>query len=104
MVEGLTTVYEPLKDLPHWSLARHHQLFASNVFLDHRLEDLKRESEAHFDTIGPLVEWGTLVPQSALSAYFIVKGEKGSLKISFALSPEHAAQIQDFSMESMQKS
>jgi CubicO group peptidase (beta-lactamase class C family) len=103
--QGLTTVYKPLKDLlPHWSLARHHKLFASNFFLDHRLEDLKRESEAHFDTIGPLIEWGTLVPQNALSAYFIVKGEKGSLKISFGLSPEHGAQIQDFSMESMQKS
>lgn len=101
--QRLKKVYKQLTGLlPHWSKASHQKLFASNFFLDHSLEDLKSESQALFEKIGTIIEWGTLVPQNELSAYFTVKGEKGRLKINFTLSPEHEAQIQAFALEELE--
>ena len=95
-----------MKLLPDWAAAQTADLqmsdstiFASNFFLDQALDDRRKESQGLFAGISPILEWGTLTPENALSASFVVSGKQGSLKIRFGLSPEHSALIQELSIK-----
>ena len=46
---------------------------------------------------------GLLSPESQLSGYFIMDGEKADLKISFMLTPQNPPLIQEIRMQPLAK-
>jgi hypothetical protein len=43
------------------------------------------------------------MPENQLRGYFILKADKGNVKVSFTLSPEKAALIQTYKIEEVVK-
>ncbi len=88
-----------MKLLPEWNNARTSGLFAENFFLDSSVASLQKKTEALFAKAGKILAVGAVIPENQLRGYFIVQGEKASLKIGFTLSPENPALIQKYEIE-----
>jgi CubicO group peptidase (beta-lactamase class C family) len=101
--ERLKTMQQALvKLLPDWQNAKTSGLFANNFFLDSALEVRKKESQQLFRKAGKIVHVTSMVAQNQLRGYFMIKGEREVLKISFTLSPNNPALIQEYHIETME--
>lgn len=87
---------ELLTILPQWNNAEKTGIFAENFFLDYFPIPLKNEAEAVFAKAGKIIKVGEMVPENSLRGYFILEGEKAKIKVSFTLSPEKPALIQEY--------
>ncbi|MGN6801667.1 MAG: hypothetical protein ACTHJN_07170, partial [Ginsengibacter sp.] len=87
--------------LPSWNNARQSGIFADNFFDDYFIADLQKESGEAFKKAGKILSVSDVVATNQLRGYFIIKGEKGNIKIWFSLSPEPDPKIQAFKMEVM---
>lgn len=81
-----------LQNLPNWEKTKTH--FAPNFFLDLPVEIWKKETRISFAKIGNVLCVDPVVPETQLRGHFLIKGEKGDLKITFGLTPENPPQIQ----------
>ena len=90
---------ELIKLLPDWSKAKESGLFADNFFLDYPLEQLQKQAKDIFAKTGSITSTGELIAENQLRGYFILKGEKSGIKISFTLTPQNPALIQEFHIE-----
>lgn len=88
-----------LQLLPTWHNAQINSHFASNFFLDNRLDDLVKKSMKLFNQIGKVIEVSDVIPENQLRGGFYIKGERGQLKVHFTLTPQHEPLIQAFSIE-----
>ena len=84
------------KLLPDWSKAKASGIFAMNFFMDYFTDQLKSEAEAAFDKAGKIISIGEVVPENQLRGFFIIKGEQANIKVSFTLTPENPALIQEY--------
>jgi CubicO group peptidase (beta-lactamase class C family) len=82
--------------LPTWEKAQESGIFAENFFLDYFLNSLKKESEEIFQKAGKIKIVSEMVPENNLRSAFIIECEKANIKISFTLSPEKPALIQEY--------
>jgi CubicO group peptidase (beta-lactamase class C family) len=80
--------------LPSWENLP--DIFADNFFSDYILKDLKAESNSLFSAAGKIISVSPIFPENQLRGYCILKGEKTSLKLSFTLTPEVPARIQEY--------
>lgn len=87
--------------LPSWNNAKHIGIFAENFFDDYFIADLQKQSAEAFKKAGTILSVSDVVATNQLRGYFIVKGEKGNIKIWFSLSPEPNPKIQAFKLEVM---
>lgn len=87
---------ELLALLPQWNNAEKTGIFAENFFLDYFPIPLKNEAESVFAKAGKIIKVGEMVPENSLRGYFILEGEKAKVKVSFTLSPEKPALIQEY--------
>ncbi len=94
---------ELLKVLPDWNDARASGIFAQNFFMDYFPDKLKAEATALFEKAGKIGSIGEVVPENQLRGYFIISAELADLKISFTLTPENPALIQDYQIGLMVK-
>jgi CubicO group peptidase (beta-lactamase class C family) len=85
---------EMLALLPSWENLP--DIFADNFFSDYILKDLKAESNSLFSAAGKIISVSPIFPENQLRGYCILKGEKTSLKLSFTLTPEVPARIQEY--------
>jgi CubicO group peptidase (beta-lactamase class C family) len=85
--------------LPHWHEAKTSGLFADNFFDDYSLESLQQEAGSLFTQIGPILQYGPMVAENQLRGYCIIEGTNGKLKLSFTLTPENPAKIQEYHLE-----
>jgi CubicO group peptidase (beta-lactamase class C family) len=85
--------------LPSWNNAKQSRIFADNFFDDYFIADLQKQSGEAFKKAGEILSVSDVVATNQLRGYFIVKGEKGNIKIWFSLSPEPEPKIQAFRME-----
>ncbi|MET3979225.1 CubicO group peptidase (beta-lactamase class C family) [Mucilaginibacter sp. UYP25] len=87
---------EMVKLLPNWSDAKAGGIFADNFFMDYFPDKLKAEATDAYTRAGKIISVGEVVPDNNLRGYFIIKGEKGNIKVSFTLTPENPALIQEY--------
>jgi CubicO group peptidase (beta-lactamase class C family) len=87
---------EMLALLPSWENLP--DIFADNFFSDYILKDLKAESNSLFSAAGKIISVSPIFPENQLRGYCILKGEKTSLKLSFTLTPEVPARIQEYDL------
>ncbi len=92
-----------VKLLQDWNASDAIGLVADNFFLDSSLDARKKESEALFKKSGKIIRTHAIIPESQLSGYFIMEGVKADLKISFMLTPQNPALIQEIRMEILDK-
>jgi CubicO group peptidase (beta-lactamase class C family) len=105
------TVSEVLKErqkqlvslLPSWERAEASGIFAENFFLDYFTNSLKKEAEAIYQKSGRIMRVGEMMPENALRGSFILEGENTNIKISFTLSPEKPALIQEYHISEVKK-
>lgn len=87
-----------MKLLPEWKDAKTSGIFAENFFLDSSVVLLQKKSQELFDKTGKILDVGAIIPKNQLRGYFMLKGEKASLKVSFSLSPQNAL-IQNYEIK-----
>ncbi len=90
---------ELLKLLSDWDNAKSSGIFAQNFWLDYFPEKLKAEATEAFAKAGKIISVGEFVPENQLRGYFMMNGEKANLKISFTLTPENPALIQEYHLD-----
>ncbi len=94
---------EIMQLLPQWNQAESSGLFAINFFSDYFIPVLKKEAETLFGKIGKIKKVHEMVPENQLRGKFRIEGEKGDLEVSFTLSPENPALIQEFHLYEIKK-
>lgn len=83
-----------IKLFPKWEGAVASGIFADNFFLDRSIDSLKRETEEIFNKAGKIISIEDLVPENQLKGYFLVRCEKGCVRVHFSLNPEVPPLIQ----------
>ena len=87
---------ELMNILPDWSESP--ELFAENFYMDMPLDLRKREIDEVFAEVGPVKSVGELTPLNQLRGYFVIKGEKKSVRVFFTLTPENTPLIQQLNL------
>jgi len=85
-----------VKLLPNWNNPQATGIFAENFFLDYFTDELKADAANTFAKAGKITAVGEVVAENQLRGYFIMKGEKANIKVSFTLTPENPPLIQEY--------
>jgi hypothetical protein len=64
---------------------------------------MKKDANAAFAKAGKINKVRDLVPENQLRGYFIMEGEKANVWVSFTLTPENPALIQEYRIRSVDK-
>jgi len=94
---------ELLKLLPTWDKAAESRLFADNFFMDYSLEQLKTAAKDIFIKAGQIKNVSEVMAENQLRGYFILNGAHANIKISFTLTPENPALLQEFHLDLISK-
>jgi len=94
---------ELIKLLPKWENAAQSGLFAENFFLDYFIDRLKADAAAAYSRAGEIRKIHELVAENQLRGYFIMEGTKADLRVTFTLTPENPALIQEYHLELIPK-
>lgn len=89
--------------LPSWEKAEASSIFAENFFLDYFTKSLKKEAESIYKKAGKIKNIGALIPENNLRGSFLLECEFTNIKISFTLSPENPALIQEYHISNLDK-
>jgi CubicO group peptidase (beta-lactamase class C family) len=92
-----------IKLLPNWNDAAASGIFAINFFMDYFPDSLKKEATAIFDKAGKIISIHELIATNILRGSFVLQGEKLNIEVSFTLTPETPALIQEYHIKEMQK-
>jgi hypothetical protein len=84
------------KLVPEWKDAQGSGIFAENFFLDYSIDSLKNEAARLFAKAGKIIRIHEPVAENNLRGSFILEGENANLEISFTLTPENPALIQEY--------
>ncbi len=85
---------ELIKIIPTWDNTG--SIFAENFFDDYPIDMLKDGSVNLFKEVGPIVNVNNMIAENQLRGYCIIDCKNGKLKLSFTLSPENPALIQEY--------
>jgi CubicO group peptidase (beta-lactamase class C family) len=77
-----------------WDAALGDAITAENFFLDRSREDWIARSREQLATIGKVTSVGPIKAENQLRGSFPLVGERGSLEVSFTLTPEHEPKVQ----------
>jgi CubicO group peptidase (beta-lactamase class C family) len=89
--------------LPDFTNAKSSGIFAENFFADYFTETLKKEANEMYAKAGKILKVGEVIPENQLRGYFILEGEKANVWISFTLTPENPALIQEYHIKLVDK-
>jgi CubicO group peptidase (beta-lactamase class C family) len=87
---------ELVKLLPGWSNPQASGIFAQNFFMDYFPDKLKAEATGIFTKAGKITNTGEVLSENQLRGYFIMNGEEANIRVSFTLTPENPALIQEY--------
>jgi hypothetical protein len=90
---------ELMKVIADWSTAKTSSIFAQNFFMDYFPAQLKAEAATAFEKAGKIIIVGELIPENQLRGYFMLQGEKAKIRVSFTLTPENPALIQEYHLD-----
>lgn len=82
--------------LPDWKPGVLKSIFAENFFEDYPIAALQDEAARLFFESGKILEVGPMMPENQLRGSCILRGEKKNLKLSFTLTPENPALVQEY--------
>lgn len=85
---------ELIQILPNW--VNMPSIFAENFFDDYLIDQLKIEAKQLFEQAGAIKTIGKMIAENQLRGFCILEGSKQNLKLSFTLSPENPALIQEY--------
>jgi hypothetical protein len=85
---------ELVKIIPNWDNTAN--IFAENFFDDYPVDMLKSASLKLFKQVGTIEKVNAMVAENQLRGYCIIECTKGKLRMSFTLSPENPALIQEY--------
>jgi CubicO group peptidase (beta-lactamase class C family) len=88
-----------LKVIADWNTAKASGIFADNFFLDYFPDKLKVAADEAFAKAGKTISIGEIVAENQLRGYFIIKGEKANIRVSFTLTPENPPLIQEYHLD-----
>ena len=88
--------------LPLWEKLP--DIFADNFFSDYILEKLKADASRLYAKAGKIISVSPMIPENQLRGYCVLKGENKSLKLSFTLTPEIPARVQEYHLTEMESS
>lgn len=88
---------ELVQVIPSWTNIP--PIFAENFFDDYLIDELKAEAKQLFEKAGAIKSIGKMIAENQLRGYCILEGSKQNLKLSFTLSPENPALIQEYHLE-----
>ncbi|MES2330897.1 MAG: serine hydrolase domain-containing protein [Bacteroidota bacterium] len=94
---------ELVKLLPDFTGATTSGIFAENFFSDYFTDVMKKDANAAFSKAGKIIMVREVVPENQLRGYFIMEGEKANVRVSFTLTPENPALIQQYRISSVEK-
>ncbi len=94
---------ELVKLLPDFTNAQSSGIFAVNFFSDYFTDAMKKEANGIFAKTGKIISVGEVVPENQLRGYFIMKGENANVMVSFTLTPENPALIQEYHIKMIDK-
>lgn len=89
--------------LPDFSNVTSSGIFAENFFSDYFTDVMRKDARAAFAKAGTIIKVGEVVPENQLRGYFILEGEKANVWVSFTLTPENPALIQEYHLRSVDK-
>lgn len=92
-----------LKVIADWGTAKASGIFADNFFLDYFPDKLKTATAEVFAKTGKITSVGDVVPENQLRGYFIIHCENGNIRVSFTLTPENPALVQEYHFDAMQQ-
>lgn len=92
-----------VKLLPDFSGAEKSGVFAVNFFLDYFTESLQKEARGIFAKAGKVLKVGEVIPENQLRGYFDLGAENGIIRVSFTLTPENPALIQEYHIRLIEK-
>jgi CubicO group peptidase (beta-lactamase class C family) len=90
---------ELLKVIADWSNARESGIFADNFFLDYFPDKLKTAAATAFAKAGKVVRVSGVKAENQLRGYFIIEGERATIKVSFTLTPQNPPLIQEYHLD-----
>lgn len=85
---------ELIKIIPNWENTG--AIFAENFFDDYPIDMLKAESANLFKEVGPIEKVNNMIAENQLRGYCIIECKNGKLKLTFTLTPENPATIQEY--------
>jgi hypothetical protein len=85
-----------VKLLPGWNNPQATGIFAQNFFMDYFPDKLKAEATAIFAKAGKITDIGEVLSENQLRGYFTMIGEQANIRVSFTLTPENPALIQEY--------
>jgi len=94
---------ELVKLLQNWDSAQASGIFAMNFFMDYFPHKLKAEAQGIFEKAGKINSVGEVVAENQLRGYFIMNGEQANIRVSFTLTPENPALIQEYHISLLSK-
>ena len=83
-----------VKVITHWDQST--PIFAENFFDDYPIDMLKAESANLFKEVGPIEKVNNMIAENQLRGYCIIECKNGKLKLTFTLTPENPATIQEY--------
>lgn len=89
--------------LPTWDKADASGIFAENFFLDYFTNSLKKEALDIYQKAGKINKIGEIVAENRLRGSFELESQNANIKISFTLSPENPALIQEYHISLVEK-
>jgi len=80
--------------LMHWDPELEQKIVAANLYLDIPQEVRMAEARDLLNRAGEIIEVGPVDPDNQLRGSFLMKGNKGQVKVYFTLSPEVEPRVQ----------
>ncbi len=92
---------ELLNILPSWDTTGRAAIFAINFFDDYFLDELRTEAMSIFEKAGTIPRTGEMQAENQLRGKCILYGTNHPVEISFTLSPEQPARIQEYHIRAL---
>ena len=89
--------------LPNWNNAEATNIFADNFFLDYFIDSLQKEATTIFNKAGKILQVKNMIPGNNLRGSFIIECANNNIEISFTLTPENPALIQEYHIKLIKK-
>jgi hypothetical protein len=74
-----------------------------NFFMDYFVEPMQKEARDIFAKAGKIISVGEVIPENQLRGYFDMQGEHANIRVSFTLTPENPALIQEYHIKLIEK-
>jgi hypothetical protein len=82
-----------------WTDGRAEALAADNLFLDRRASDRRAEIARLQEAVGACPEASDVEPENLLRGHFVLRCERGTVKVTFTLAPTSPPKVQHLSFE-----